>query len=61
MKCVKVCPKEAIEMKEGLAVIDHKKCDVCGECVIVCPKNVIHNFAEGHVAATAPEAAKAGT
>lgn len=46
VKCVKVCKPEAIEMKEGLAFIHHEKCTMCGECIPVCPKNVIHNFAE---------------
>jgi len=50
-KCAKTCQKEAIEMREGLAVIHWEKCTVCGECIPVCPKNIIHNFAEVHAAA----------
>jgi len=58
-KCVKVCKLEAIEMREGLAVIHHEKCTMCGDCIPVCPKKIIHNFAEPHVAQrpTAEEAA----
>jgi electron transport complex protein RnfB len=53
VKCAKACKYEAIEMKEGLAVIHHEKCTVCGDCIPVCPKNIIHNFAEAP-AVTAP-------
>lgn len=53
VKCVKVCKPEAIEMKEGLAFIHHEKCTMCGECIPVCPKNIIHNFAETHAKAAA--------
>ncbi|RJP57636.1 MAG: RnfABCDGE type electron transport complex subunit B [Candidatus Auribacter fodinae] len=41
-KCVKVCPVEAIHMEEGLAVIDHLKCNNCLKCIEVCPVKVIH-------------------
>jgi RnfABCDGE-type electron transport complex B subunit len=50
VKCVKVCKPEAIEMREGLPVIHHQKCTMCGDCIPVCPKKIIHNFAEPHVA-----------
>lgn len=50
-KCAKTCKYEAIEMKEGLAIIHHEKCTICGECIPVCPKNIIHNFAEAGVSA----------
>jgi electron transfer flavoprotein alpha subunit len=36
-QCVSVCPTGALEMKEGLAVVDPKLCNACGECVEVCP------------------------
>ena len=49
-KCAKTCKPEAIEMREGLAIIHHEKCNLCGECIAVCPKNIIHNFAEAAVA-----------
>jgi len=45
-KCAKTCQQNAIEMQEGLAVIYYDKCTVCGECLAVCPKNIIHNFAD---------------
>ncbi len=37
LKCVKNCPKNALELKDGRAVINPLKCDLCGKCEIVCP------------------------
>jgi electron transport complex protein RnfB len=63
-KCAKVCPVDAIEMREGVAFIRHEKCTMCGECVKVCPKNIIHDFSkpipERRVDAE-PEPAKSST
>lgn len=39
--CTAVCPHSAIEMKNGKAVIDQKKCKKCLECVKVCPVEAI--------------------
>jgi ferredoxin len=39
--CVKVCPVDAITMKNGLAVIDVKECIDCGECETECPAEAI--------------------
>lgn len=39
--CVKVCDFDAINIVDGIAVIDKEKCTACGKCVIECPKNVI--------------------
>ena len=39
--CVRACQFDAIVIKEGIAVIDEKKCTACGKCVKVCPKRVI--------------------
>jgi electron transport complex protein RnfB len=36
-KCVKVCPTDAIVIKDNRAVVDGDKCICCGECVKVCP------------------------
>ena len=35
--CESECPVEAIEMKDGVAVIDPAKCIECGACAGVCP------------------------
>lgn len=39
--CVAVCPHDAIEMKDGKAVIDQKKCKDCKECIKICPVDAI--------------------
>ena len=40
-KCQKVCPYDAIDMVEKLAVIDEDKCTLCGACVDPCPFDAI--------------------
>lgn len=40
--CKAYCQFGAIEIVNGLAVIDPEKCTACGKCVEVCPKKVIH-------------------
>ena len=39
--CVDACPREAIEMVDGKAVIDPDKCVDCGVCVDECPVEAI--------------------
>ena len=39
--CYNVCPFDAIEMVDGIAVIDREKCTACEKCVVVCPKEII--------------------
>ncbi len=41
MKCVKVCPVDAITVENNLARIDPAKCIACGKCVEVCPAKCI--------------------
>ena len=41
LRCVKVCPREAITMQNNLASIDHLKCDACGKCIDVCTPKCI--------------------
>jgi ferredoxin len=40
-KCFKVCPFEAIVMKNNLAYIDSDKCRLCRKCAPECPTNAI--------------------
>ncbi len=40
-KCFKVCPHEAIVMKNNLAFIDSDKCKLCRKCVAECPTGSI--------------------
>lgn len=39
--CVSVCDFDAIEIVDGIAVIDKEKCTACGKCIEECPKSVI--------------------
>lgn len=39
--CVEICPVEAIEIKDGVVVIDDEACIECGECVDECPTEAI--------------------
>lgn len=41
--CQKICPEDAIHVKENLAYIDYDKCTSCGLCATVCPKKLIAN------------------
>ena len=36
-QCVDLCPQNAIQLKDGIAVIDEDKCKNCRKCVRVCP------------------------
>ena len=40
-RCAKVCQFGAIEVKDGVAVVDDEKCQACGKCIKECPKNLI--------------------
>ena len=35
--CMRVCPTEAIRIKDGKAVLDETRCIDCGECIRACP------------------------
>ncbi len=39
--CAKICPVDAITIKDGIANIDTRKCIGCGVCAKICPKSVI--------------------
>lgn len=41
MRCLRVCPTQAIRVRNGKAVIIEEKCIDCGECITVCPHNAI--------------------
>jgi len=40
-RCVKACPVDAIQMQDGKAVINQKKCVECGKCKVACPYSAI--------------------
>ncbi len=39
--CEKVCPFDAIHVKNGVAVVDEDKCKACSKCVDACPRHII--------------------
>ena len=39
--CRNICPFDAINIVDSLAVVDGKKCTACGKCVAVCPRSLI--------------------
>lgn len=39
--CARVCPVNAIEIKDGLAIVHPEICISCGKCVKTCPRNLI--------------------
>ena len=41
MKCLRVCPTQAIRIRNGKAIILEEKCIDCGECITVCPNGAI--------------------
>lgn len=40
--CMKVCPTEAIRIRNGLAVINDQRCVDCGNCMRVCPADAFY-------------------
>ena len=39
--CSRVCPFNAIEMRDGLAIVHPEVCTGCGKCLAACPRNLI--------------------
>ncbi|WHH61039.1 RnfABCDGE type electron transport complex subunit B [Petroclostridium sp. X23] len=40
--CEKACRFDAIKVENNIAVIDYSKCVNCSQCVVKCPKKIIH-------------------
>lgn len=40
--CMRVCPRDAITINNGVAKVDPKKCIGCGICTRECPNGIIH-------------------
>jgi iron only hydrogenase large subunit-like protein len=41
MKCMRICPTQAIRIRDGKAMILEEKCIDCGECITACPNGAI--------------------
>jgi len=39
--CIEVCPTEAIELKDDIAVVDEDVCSDCAVCEDACPTSAI--------------------
>ncbi len=56
--CARACPFDAIELRDGLAIVHEDLCVGCGKCVETCPRNLIDLVparAEVHVYCNSPE------
>ena len=40
-KCVRICPTEALRVRQEKVELDEKRCIDCGKCVVTCPFNAI--------------------
>lgn len=50
LKCIDVCPTQAIRMQKNKLVIDHDACIFCGACVDFCEKNGLQHSLNYEVA-----------
>ena len=39
--CLPVCKRKALEIKDGIAIINKEKCVYCGQCIVICPFDAI--------------------
>ncbi len=59
--CQEICQFDAIHVIDGVAVVDFEACVACGQCVDVCPKNLIQMVplkTKRHVAVNCHSSAK---
>ena len=40
--CMKICPTEAIRVKNGVAAINDQRCVDCGNCLRACPVDAFY-------------------
>ena len=45
--CVGACPRGAIHIEGGVAVIDQERCDACEACLASCPQGALYAVVEG--------------
>lgn len=44
--CIRVCPTEALRVRQGKAVLLEDRCIDCGECITACPEHAIEAILE---------------
>lgn len=44
--CIRVCPTEALRVRQGKAILLENRCIDCGECITVCPEHAIEAILE---------------
>lgn len=54
--CAAICPVEAVQMKDGLPIIDQDWCIGCGVCATVCPTEAVVLKARAHPIGVKPAA-----
>jgi len=42
--CITVCAFHALSVKDGIISVDIKECTACGQCVKICPKDLLKLF-----------------
>lgn len=47
VRCVRICPTEALRVRNGVARIREERCINCGRCLEVCPEEAIVPVGEG--------------
>jgi len=47
VNCIRVCPTEALRVRNNKAVILEDRCIDCGECITTCPEHAIEAIVEG--------------
>ena len=48
-RCMKICPTEALRVRDGKAVLIPDRCVDCGNCFKVCPRQALHARTLGFV------------
>ncbi len=44
--CIRVCPTEALRVRQGKAILLEDRCIDCGECITTCPEHAIEAILE---------------
>ncbi|MCX7796696.1 MAG: 4Fe-4S binding protein [bacterium] len=44
--CIRVCPTEALRVRQGKAILLEDRCIDCGECITICPEHAIEAILE---------------